>query len=407
MSNSSIIENIHNLLEEEHSSRIERIHFRVITFLVILFVLVAMAISTQSTYAASRSMNVNEWLYQCRSICTKISKEKAVYSSKGCPTAYFDKKFTRSRYHGKTRLHCADYASWCLQRYKIIPAGQRFWVRGQKVKGVNGKGTKFITKNKKIQRIMIAKKGVPASVLVKRTGTKSLKKGDLVSVVRKSGSGNHIQIYAGKQNGKMIFYMVSSITTKNGKGTPLILSKMTNTSRDPYSKDPRIAMILRIKGLNYTDYFKVTTSAGEHGTVGKTRNVKWGGSTTIEITLETGYRIGTVKLNGKTVKVSKTAASYTIRNIKKSQKLEVTFEKIPGYTKPPEQETLDSTNKNNQNGSDGAAEAAKNAEAGSMNESEESKGSKTVSGYSTEGRNETGSEDSEASTAAGKDSAAE
>ena len=42
-----------------------------------------------------------------------------------------------------------------------------------------------------------------------------------------------------------------------------------------------------------------------------------------------------------------------------------------------------------------------------MNESEESKGSKTVSGYSTEGRNETGSEDSEASTAAGKDSAAE
>lgn len=246
------------------------------------------------------------------------------------------------------------------------------------------------------------KKGVPASVLVKRTGTKSLKKGDLVSVVRKSGSGNHIQIYAGKQNGKMIFYMVSRITTTNGKGTPLVLSKMTNTSRDPYSKDPRIAMILRIKGLNYTDYFKVTTSAGGHGTVGKTRNVKWGGSTTIEITPETGYRIGTVKLNGKTVKVSKTAASsYTIRNIKKSQKLEVTFEKIPGYTKPPEQETPDSTNKNNQNGSGGAVEAAKNAEAGSMTESEESKGN------NTEGRNKTGSEDHETSAAAGKASAAE
>lgn len=405
--NNSSIESIHKSSEAEQSSRIKRTHFRAVTFLSALVMLAAMAISTQSTYAASRSMNVNEWLYQCKSICTKISKEKAVYSSKGCPTAYFDKKFTRSRYHGKTRLHCADYASWCLQRYKIIPAGQRFWVRGQKVKGVNGKGTKFITKNKKIQRIMIAKKGVPASVLVKRTGTKSLKKGDLVSVVRKSGSGNHIQIYAGKQNGKMIFYMVSSITTTNGKGTPLVLSKMTNTSRDPYSKDPRIAMILRIKGLNYTDYFKVTTSAGEHGTVGKTRNVKWGGSTTIEITPETGYRIGTVKLNGKTVKASKTAASYTIRNIKKSQKLEVTFEKITGYTKPPEQESPDTTNKNNQNGSGGAVEAAKNAEAGSMNESEESKGSKTVSGYSTEGRNETGSEDSEASTAAGKDSAAE
>ena len=403
--NNSSIESIHKSAEQ--SSRIKRTHFRAVTFLSALVMLAAMVISTESTYAASRSMNVNEWLYQCKSICTKISKEKAVYSSKGCPTAYFDKKFTRSRYHGKTRLHCADYASWCLQRYKIIPAGQRFWVRGQKVKGVNGKGTKFITKNKKIQRIMIAKKGVPASVLVERTGTKSLKKGDLVSVVRKSGSGNYIQIYAGKQNGKMLFYMVSSITTTNGKGTPLVLSKMTNTSRDPYSKDPRIAMILRIKGLNYTDYFKVTTSAGEHGTVGKTRNVKWGGSTTIEIIPETGYRIGTGKLNGKSVKVNKTAASYTIRNIKKSQKLEVTFEKIPGYTKPPEQETPDSTNKNNQNGSGGAVEAAKNAEAGSMNESEESKGSKTVSGYRTEGRNEIGSEDSEASTAAGKDSAAE
>lgn len=95
MSNSSIIENIHKLLEEEHGSRIKRIHFPAITFLTtILFVLAAMVISTESTYAASRSMNVNEWLYQCKSICTKISKEKAVYSSKGCPTAYFDKKFT-------------------------------------------------------------------------------------------------------------------------------------------------------------------------------------------------------------------------------------------------------------------------------------------------------------------------
>ena len=238
MSNSSIIENIHNLLEE-HSSRIKRIHFRAITFLTILFVLAAMVISTESTYAVSR------------------------------------------------------------------------------------------------------------------------------------------------------------ITTTNGKGTPLVLSKMTNTSRDSYSKDPRIAMILRIKGLNYTDYFKVTTSAGGHGTVGKTRNVKWGRSTAVEITPDSGYRIGTVKLNGKSVKISKTAASYTIRNIKKSQKLEVTFEKIPGYTKPPEQENPDSTNKNNQNGSGGDAEAV------SMTESEESKGN------NTEGRNETGSENLEASTAAGKDSAAE
>ena len=42
-----------------------------------------------------------------------------------------------------------------------------------------------------------------------------------------------------------------------------------------------------------------------------------------------------------------------------------------------------------------------------MTESEESKGSKTVSGNSTENRNETGSEDHETSAAAGKAFAAE
>ena len=133
--------------------------------------------------------------------------------SKGCPTSYFDKRFKRSRYGKRTRLHCADYVSWCLQRYKVIPTGQRFWVKGQQIKGQNAKQIK---KSKKIQRIMIAKKGVPASQLVQRTGTKSLKKGDLVSVVRKTGSGHHIQIYAGTDdNGKMIFYMVSHIATKH------------------------------------------------------------------------------------------------------------------------------------------------------------------------------------------------
>lgn len=202
----------------------------------------------------------------------KVTKEKAVYSSKGCPTSYFDKRFKRSRYGKRTRLHCADYVSWCLQRYKVIPTGQRFWVKGQKIKGQNAKQIK---KSKKIQRIMIAKKGIPASQLVQRTGTKSLKKGDMVSVVRKTGSGHHIQIYAGTDdNGKMIFYMVSHIATKGGKNTRLDLTKMTTQSRDPYNKDPRIAMIIRVKGLKYIDSFKVTTTAGDHGTIDETRNVK-------------------------------------------------------------------------------------------------------------------------------------
>ena len=50
---------------------------------------------------------------------------------------------------------------------------------------------------------------------------------------------------------------------------------MTTQSRDPYSKDPRIAMIIRVKGLKYIDFFKVTTTAGDHGTIDETRNVKW------------------------------------------------------------------------------------------------------------------------------------
>ena len=41
-----------------------------------------------------------------------------------------------------------------------------------------------------------------------------------------------------------------------------------------YNGNPRIAMILRIKGLNYTEKFKVTTSHGEHGTIAGSRWVK-------------------------------------------------------------------------------------------------------------------------------------
>ena len=294
----------------------------------------ALQLGMQDTYAATRSMNVNEWLQQCRSICVKVTQEKAVYSGKGCPTSYFDKRFKRSRYGKRTRLHCADYVSWCLQRYKVIPTGQRFWVKGQKIKGQNAKQIK---KSKKIQRIMIAKKGIPASQLVQRTGTKSLKKGDMVSVVRKTGSGHHIQIYAGTDdNGKMIFYMVSHIATKGGKNTRLDLTKMTTQSRDPYSKDPRIDMIIRVKGLKYIDFFKGTTTAGDHGTIDETRNVKWGGSGTFHITPDDGYRISTFKVDGKIVKIRKTVKSYTIRNVKATHRIDVTFEKAPNAPEKPD-----------------------------------------------------------------------
>ena len=110
---------------------------------------------------------------------------------------------------------------------------------------------------------------------------------------------------------------------------------MTTQSRDPYSKDPRIAMIIRVKGLKYIDFFKVTTTAGDHGTIDETRNVKWGGSGTFHITLDDGYRISTFKVGGKIVKINKTAKSYTIRNVKAAHRIDVTFEKDPNAPEKP------------------------------------------------------------------------
>lgn len=291
--------------------------------------------------AFTRTMNVNDWLEQCRSVANKVADERAKYSSKGCPTAYFDKNFSRAKYKSKTRLHCADYASWCLQRYGIIPAGQRFWVRGQQVKGVNNKGTKFITKNKKIQRINISKKGTLASTLVKRKGTKSLKKGDLVSVVKKNGKGHHIQIYAGREEGtgKMLWYMVNngSICDKNGY---LKLSRMLRTVNGQYNGNPRIAMILRIKGLNYTEKFKVTTSHGEHGTIAGARWVKWGKDAEFAVTPEEGYEIAGATVNGKAIEFDPSADSVTVKNVRKISHVRVEFREAPP-TEVPDTEAPD------------------------------------------------------------------
>ena len=107
--------------------------------------------------------------------------------------------------------------------------------------------------------------------------------------------------------------------------------------------EPRVAMILRIKGLNYTDSYKVTTSAGANGTIGASRNVAWGGSTTISITPKEGYQIGTLKVDGKTVSISKTATSYTLKNVKAKHTVSVTFSAIPGYVAPETPDTTDTT----------------------------------------------------------------
>lgn len=307
---------------------------KVIAGIMSMSMAMSMGLSSVSTFAASRTMNVNDWLEQCRSVANKVADERAKYSSKGCPTAYFDKNFSRAKYKSKTRLHCADYASWCLQRYGIIPAGQRFWVRGQQVKGVNNKGTKFITKNKKIQRINISKKGTLASTLVKRKGTKSLKKGDLVSVVKKGGKGNHIQIYAGKEEktGKMLWYQVNSGSVCDKKGY-LKRSRMLRTVEGQYNGNPRIAMILRIKGLKYVDAFRVNTSHGSNGTITKSHNVKWGKDDVLKITPNTGYQISKLTVNGKAVKIAKDAKTYTLKNVRSTRKVYVSFEKQAASSK--------------------------------------------------------------------------
>ena len=61
---------------------------------------------------------------------------------------------------------------------------------------------------------------------------------------------------------------------------------MLRTVNGQYNGNPRVAMILRIKGLNYTEEFKVTTSHGEHGTIAGSRWVKWGKDAEFAVTVE-------------------------------------------------------------------------------------------------------------------------
>lgn len=302
---------------------------RIATIITLILCLSAVG-GTTTTFAATRTMNVNEWLEQCRSVANKIADEQAKYYHNGSATKSYDKNFNRkhlTKIHKKVKLNCADYTSWCLQRYQVLPVGQRFWVRGQQI---NGKDKKKVRKNKNIQQIMIAKKGVYASTLVKRKGTKSLKKGDLVSVVKKNGKGNHIQIYAGKEEktGKLLWYMVNggSICDKNGY---LKRSRMLRTVDGQYNGNPRIAMILRIKGLKYVDYFRVTTSSDRNGRITGSHNVKWGNDDVLQITPKEGYQIKEITVNKKSADVPCDATTYTLENVRNPQSVRVTFEKVP------------------------------------------------------------------------------
>lgn len=176
-----------------------------------------------------------------------------------------------------------------------------------------------------------------ASTLVKRKGTKGLKKGDLVSVVKKNGKGHHIQIYAGKEEGtgKMLWYMVNngSICDKNGY---LKLSRMLRTVNGQYNGNPRVAMILRIKGLNYTEKYKVTTSHGIHGTITGSRWVKWGEDAEFAVTPEEGYEIAGATVNGKAIEFDPSADSVTVKNVRKTSHVRVEFREAPPKEVPDE-----------------------------------------------------------------------
>lgn len=302
---------------------------KVIAGIMSMSMAMSMGLSSVSTFASTRTMNVNDWLEQCRSVANKVADERAKYhGDPGSPTKKYDKNFNRkhlTKIHKKVQLNCADYASWCLQRYKVLPVGQKFWVKGQ---SIEGKDKLKVRKNKNIQKIMISKKGTLASTLVKRKGTKSLKKGDLVSVVKKSGKGNHIQIYAGKEEGtgKMLWYQVNGGSICDKKGY-LKRSRMLRTVEGQYNGNPRIAMILRIKGLKYVDAFRVNTSHGSNGTITKSHNVKWGKDDVLKITPNTGYQISKLTVNGKAVKIAKDAKTYTLKNVRSTKKVYVSFEK--------------------------------------------------------------------------------
>lgn len=72
--------------------------------------------------------------------------------------------------------------------------------------------------------------------------------------------------------------------------------------------------------------------------------MKWGTNSVFKITPEQGYRINALKVDGKAVKISKSATSYTIKNVKSKRSISVTFERDPN-AKPETGSTENMTEK--------------------------------------------------------------
>lgn len=81
--------------------------------------------------------------------------------------------------------------------------------------------------------------------------------------------------------------------------------------------------------------YKITTKAGKGGTITKTATVKKGSKKTISFKANSGYRVATFKIDGKSKKVSKMddSGSVTFSNIGGNHTVEVTFVNEKKYLK--------------------------------------------------------------------------
>lgn len=290
-----------------------KLRTRVLTILIAVSMLTAMPFET---YAA---INYHEWIDTATQVAYEIGKAKFKFDRMGCSKGSFSKA---KKLKGKKRvMNCADYMSWSLVRLGLLKPGKRFYAKGTKV---YGSGAKTI-KGKNF--VIIKVKGKPrASTLVKKG---ILKPGDLIS--QADGSGHHMQLYAGKDSkGRIQWYAI-------GKKYQVVkgyinAKRVMNTRKDKraHHNNPRVAMIIRIKGMSYEDSFKITTSA-ENGTITASTKVKWAKNKTISYAPEKGYELKSVTVDGKAVDIAKYPTSYTFKAVKKAHSIKVVFGK-PEFT---------------------------------------------------------------------------
>lgn len=285
--------------------------FRTRILTVLLAATVMFTSMPMDSYAAT--INYHQWLDTAKKVALELGKAKFKFDRYGCPKGSFSKakKLSNSR----RVCNCSDYVSWSLVRLGLIKDGKRFYCKGKSVKG----SAASTIKGKNFTIIKIS--GAPrASTLVKKG---ILKPGDLVS--QADGSGHHMQIYAGKNSkGKNLWYAIGKkyqVVHGYINGSRIL---KTHNDKRAHHNNPRVAMIIRIKGIQWVDYFKITTSV-VGGTITKSPKVYWNKSKTIYYKPKAHYHISSIYVDGKKVSITKYPTKYTFKNVKKVHKIKVNF----------------------------------------------------------------------------------